>query len=235
MASTFIFSIDNHTLQVVGADFVPIYNYSTQSILVAIGQRYHVIVEADQPEGDYWIRTTEARCTDFAPKGLPGYNKTGILRYTDSQETPNSVGWHIDRDCTDEDWDLLKPVVPWQVGLPVNGEYGENLTVIFGDDPNLFPLAQASLGGDEFNPMYLDYSKPTFLNLKYSGSWDPLLVLYKENNNTNANWVSATPKTDDRCIELPAMVVSIRGHSSSPNANQAFRLISLSSKVRDTL
>ena len=34
----------------MGADFVAVKNYSTPSILVAIGQRYHVIVEAD-PQG----------------------------------------------------------------------------------------------------------------------------------------------------------------------------------------
>ena len=44
--TTFIFSIDNHRLTVVGADFVPINNYSTTNIFVGIGQRYEVIVEA---------------------------------------------------------------------------------------------------------------------------------------------------------------------------------------------
>ena len=114
---------------------------------------------------------------------------TGILRYTDSQDIPNSVPWPIDVTCTDEDWDLLDPAVPWQVGEPANGEYGENLIVIFDHDPSIFPLAFASIGGDSFNPMYLDYSKPTFLHLNYSGVWDPLLVVLKEDV-TNASWVS---------------------------------------------
>ena len=234
MASTFIFSIDNHMLRVVGADFVPIKSYSTASILVAIGQRYHVIVEADQEEGDYWIRTIEADCTDFAPKGQVGYNMTGILRYTDSQKTPNSVGWPINSTCTDEDWNKLDPVVPWEVGPSVNGEYGESLTVVGGRDSSIFPLATFSLGGENFNPMYLDYSKPTFLNLNYSGSWDPLLVVFNENN-TNASWVSASLKTDDQCIQCPAMIISIPGHSSPHNADQAFRLTLLLRGVWDTL
>lgn len=203
----------------MGADFVPIHNYSTTSILVAIGQRYHVIVEADPQDpqegvGDYWIRTIEAGCSDFAPKGLDGSNMTGILRYTDSQKTPSSVGWPIDPTCTDEDWDSLVPVVPWNIGQPANGEDGENLTVVFNRDPSIFPLALFSLGGDKFNPMYLDYSKPTFLNLNYSGSWDPLLVVFKEDN-TNASWVSAALNTRDQCIERPAMILSIPGHLNS--------------------
>src|SRR5437764_11945183 len=42
----FVFSIDNHVLQIVEADFVPVQPFTTHSVLVAIGQRYNVIVEA---------------------------------------------------------------------------------------------------------------------------------------------------------------------------------------------
>jgi FtsP/CotA-like multicopper oxidase with cupredoxin domain len=35
-STTFVFSIDNHKLEVVGADFVPIRNYSTSGNLVGI-------------------------------------------------------------------------------------------------------------------------------------------------------------------------------------------------------
>src|SRR4051812_39649381 len=52
-STTFVFSIDNHKLEVVGADFVPIHPYNTSGILVGIGQRYHVIVTAlPKPNGD---------------------------------------------------------------------------------------------------------------------------------------------------------------------------------------
>jgi FtsP/CotA-like multicopper oxidase with cupredoxin domain len=44
--TTFVFSIDNHLLTVVEADFVPIVPYTNTSILIGIGQRYNVIVEA---------------------------------------------------------------------------------------------------------------------------------------------------------------------------------------------
>ncbi|KAK3178645.1 hypothetical protein OEA41_000782 [Lepraria neglecta] len=193
MASTFIFSIDNHYLHIVGADFVPVMPYRRESILVAIGQRYHVIVEADpqdpkSADGNYWIRTIEANCTDFAPTGEKNYERTGILRYNDSTNLPQSEPWLINATCTDEDWDNLTPVVKWEVGPPANGEFGENLTVIFKQNSSLFPLAFASIGGDTFNPMYLDYSKPTFLNLNYPGAWDPRLVVFKENY-TNTSWV----------------------------------------------
>ena len=46
--SILTFSIDNHMLQVVSADFVPIVPYLTHSVNVAIGQRYNIIVNASE-------------------------------------------------------------------------------------------------------------------------------------------------------------------------------------------
>jgi FtsP/CotA-like multicopper oxidase with cupredoxin domain len=37
--TTFIFTIDNHTLEVIEADFVPIEPYNTSNILIGIGMR----------------------------------------------------------------------------------------------------------------------------------------------------------------------------------------------------
>ena len=179
---------------------MPIHGYTTKSVLVAIGQRYHVIVEADpQPNEEgkisndsFWIRTQEAGCTDkFAPQGQDGSNKTGIVRYSSSQDPPNSPYWQVNQDCTDEYYDNLHPIVPWTVGPPANdraGGVGENLTVKFQQSPSIFPLASFSLGGDKFNPLYIDYGNPTFLNLNYTGKWDPLWVVFPENY-TEKDWV----------------------------------------------
>ena len=38
--TTFVFSIDNHILEVIEADFVPIVPYNTTNILVGIGKRF---------------------------------------------------------------------------------------------------------------------------------------------------------------------------------------------------
>ena len=148
---------------------------------------------------------------------------TGIVPYTDSQDIPQSVPWETDVTCTDEDWDLLKPAVSWQVGPPVDGEYGENLTVIFDHDPSIFRLAFASIGGDNFNPMYLDYSKPTFLHLNFSGVWDPLLVVFEEDG-TNTEWVSELSIPIIGVYE-PRNVVSRPSHLSSHKADQAIGLL----------
>ena len=121
--STWIFSIDNHEIEVIGSDFVPIKPYRTNHVLVGIGQRYHVAVEATRPltDSDYWIRMRVANgCSGFARGYIPE-ERLGVLRYNDSSDsdpitTENSYGM----DCADELYDRLVPILPWKVGKPAN-------------------------------------------------------------------------------------------------------------------
>jgi len=126
--ATFIFSIDHHNLTVVGADFVPIVNYSTNSVLVGIGQRYHVIVEANPqvevPGSSYWIRTTVAQgCSSFATTRAVPDERTGILRYdANSPFEPISKKHIFPTKCSDEPYEKLKPVLRWTVEPPEKGK-----------------------------------------------------------------------------------------------------------------
>ena len=202
--STFVFSIDNHLLTIVGADFVPIHPYQNTSVLIGIGQRYHVIVEAAPQanggtlpkDGNYWIRTWRADCFRF-PGGSAGYETTGILQYGSSQALPKTTAWKgISLRCSDETYTSLVPIVPWTVGPAVNdptGSLGENFTVDFNNDPTIFPLAKFSMGGDDFNPLRIDYGDPTFLHLNYTGKWDPLWVVFPESYKPT-DWVSLKPQ-----------------------------------------
>ena len=53
-------SLDNHLLQIVTTDFVPVKPQYNQTILLAVGQRYDVIVTANQTAGNYWFRAAVA-------------------------------------------------------------------------------------------------------------------------------------------------------------------------------
>ena len=206
--STIIFSIDNHWLEVIGADFVPITPYKTKSVLVGIGQRYHVIVTAKPDgtssptaaDGNYWIRLQNANCFGFSG-GIDGYNRTGILRYNaSSQADPSTAWWSVPQACSDEPYTKLRPVLPWTVGGPANGPkggLGEDFTVQASRIPTIFPLAIFSMGGDDFNPLRIDYGNPTFLNLDYTGKWPPLWVVTAENY-TSTDWVSCRPQEGGR-------------------------------------
>jgi len=104
----FQFSIDGHNLTVIGTDLVPIVPYETDSVLVGIGQRYDVIVEANAATGDYWLRSgwnTACSSNDNAA-GI-----TGIVRYDNSSTadptTNNTVT--ASTSCGDEPVASLVP------------------------------------------------------------------------------------------------------------------------------
>lgn len=206
--STFVFSIDNHLLQVVGADFVPIHPYFNTSVLIGIGQRYHVIITADPeanpgspiPEdGNFWIRTWRADCFRFPQSTTKGYERAGILRYNATSEAlPTSSSWgpnpygNISCRCSDETYSSLRPILPWTVGPAANAppdQVGESFAVQLQNSPDIFPLALFAVGADEFIPLEIDYSNPTFLKLGYGGKWDDRSVVIPENY-TETDWAS---------------------------------------------
>ncbi|KAI4162072.1 MAG: hypothetical protein LQ342_004242 [Letrouitia transgressa] len=196
--STFVFSIDNHYLQIVSADFVPIHPYWNTSVLVGIGQRYNVIVEATHPLADvddYWISVQRASCFNL-PKLPPGkdYLALGALRYGDSTDNPLTSVWpDIDLRCSDEEFSSLRPILPWKVGPAANNKThstgDQNVVEISnGLQSEIFPLARFSLGTEKFLPFQIDYEDPTFLHLNYTGQWNPLRVMILENY-TSTDWI----------------------------------------------
>lgn len=54
--NSFIVGFDKHTLTVIAADFIPIKPYKTDTVKIANGQRYDVILEADQAVDKYYVR-----------------------------------------------------------------------------------------------------------------------------------------------------------------------------------
>jgi Multicopper oxidase len=215
--STFIFSIDNHWLQIIGADFVPIEPYYNTTLLIGIGQRYNVIVEADpvagdknplQGDGNYWIRTWVAKNCGTQGTGKY-YEQTGILRYDNtSTSNPNSTQWPISSyRCSDETYSSLKPKLPWFVGDASNGDDGQEFDVTLAPDSYRnpkFPVATFSLepqGASGFTPLQIDYDNPIFLHLDdFTDTWPDRWVVIPENY-TSTDWVSltATSKTDMLC------------------------------------
>ncbi|KAG2420414.1 hypothetical protein HFD88_005215 [Aspergillus terreus] len=119
--STYVFSIDEHEFEVIGADLVPIEPYTTRNISIGIGQRYHIVLKTKEesqllPDGvkSYWIRFQPADgCHNF--ETFPDARQ-GILWYGNipqSPPIPTTVSWKINPLCRDEGgW---KPKVPWSI------------------------------------------------------------------------------------------------------------------------
>jgi FtsP/CotA-like multicopper oxidase with cupredoxin domain len=94
------FQIDNHTMTVMAMDLVPIVPYNTTVLNIGIGQRYDIVVNADQTAGDYWMRSIPQT---FCSSNDNTDNIKGIVRY-DSTSTadPTTTAYTFTDDCDDE-------------------------------------------------------------------------------------------------------------------------------------
>ncbi|KAI9892924.1 MAG: hypothetical protein M1814_001083 [Vezdaea aestivalis] len=222
--TTFVFSIDGHNVSVIGADFVPIEPYNTSSVLVGIGQRYHVVIEANplvpSPAGNYWIRTVPAEgCSDF--DGTPDV-RTGVIRYDarsteDPPEAPNT----FPLECSDEPYDKLKPVLKWKVDPPTEksnlGFYAVGLQNTSG-----FPYNPESPWFNRWTaylaPLWLNFSHPTINNLAPPGGQYPGYLDVTSSNHTEGSWVymviSGRPIKNTTGVIFPpaAHPIHLHGH-----------------------
>ncbi|KAI0016542.1 multicopper oxidase [Xylariomycetidae sp. FL0641] len=114
MDNFFKFSIDNHTLTVIAADLVPIVPYETEMVSLGIGQRYDVIVTANQEPGNYWMRSipqqtcgTNGMTLDI--KGIVNYKSVDVAE-------PESEMFEFIDDCNDEKASNLEPFVSLDPG-----------------------------------------------------------------------------------------------------------------------
>jgi len=105
---------DGHKMKVIAADFVPIVPYTTEWLNIANGQRYDVIVEADQPVSAYFLRAvTQTACPSSCQNnGLGPAN--GILEYEGANGTfpTSNFGNKTAADfaiCADEPIEKLVP------------------------------------------------------------------------------------------------------------------------------
>ncbi|KAF2104686.1 hypothetical protein NA57DRAFT_28126, partial [Rhizodiscina lignyota] len=120
--------LDNHKMQVVGADFVPIKPYTTDSIVIGVGQRYDVIIDADQSVDNYWLRIGtgnggqgDASTFCDGPNANEG-NVKAIFRYNGAADSNPSTDGTLPTGCYDET--STTPIVSTDVpnGLPKDFE-----------------------------------------------------------------------------------------------------------------
>lgn len=111
------FSIDKHKMTVIAADFVPIVPYEAESIILTSGQRYDIVVEADQGPGNYWMRAIyQTACNELQ---IDRNDIRGIIRYEDTTRPgdPTTTQWAtITGSCGDEPYASLVPYLSKTVG-----------------------------------------------------------------------------------------------------------------------
>ena len=119
-------SLDNHPFQVIAADFIPIKPYTANWIFIAIGQRYDVIINANQNVGNYWFRA-EVQDKAGPDCGLNANNGNikSIFRYSGAPASnPTSSATAYTQSCSDEVvvpfWDSFVPSEPLTNGGQLN-------------------------------------------------------------------------------------------------------------------
>lgn len=126
LESTLRVSLDNHPFLVIAADFVPVQPFTvstsalhgnklimqTQWITIAIGQRYDVVITANQTVGNYWFRANNApECSSSVNN-----NSLAIFSYAGAAAgEPTSTGVAEPTACLD----LTPQLVPvWKSTVP---------------------------------------------------------------------------------------------------------------------
>ncbi|PSN60896.1 putative multicopper oxidase, type 1 [Corynespora cassiicola Philippines] len=99
-------SLDNHPFLVINSDLVPIKPYVTNWVLLAVGQRYDVVITANQTVGDYWFRADVASecASSNANRGLSIFTYDGAP----GNDPTTSPFTKPTNGCVDE-----SPLVPW--------------------------------------------------------------------------------------------------------------------------
>ncbi|OAG11484.1 uncharacterized protein CC84DRAFT_1224631 [Paraphaeosphaeria sporulosa] len=150
------FAIDGHSFQVIAMDFVPIIPYTTTYLDIGMGQRYDIIVSADQETADYWMRAVpQSSCSSNANSA----DIRAIVRYSSSSTAdPTSTADSnlSNADCNDE---LLSNLVPYLTQTVVDPRQDEDLGVSISASGNLFKW-QIGL-----KSMLVEWANPSLLQI----------------------------------------------------------------------
>jgi hypothetical protein len=134
---------------------VPIVPYVTDSVLVNIGQRYDVIVEANAASDDYWLRSgwISACSNNNNPD-----NMTGIVRYNASSTAiPTTTGINVGNYCGDEPVANLVPYLSLSVGNYTSADVTDEALSFVDGNKFTWTINSSSL--------YLNWSNPTTLRI----------------------------------------------------------------------
>lgn len=155
----FDFMVDNHTLQVVAMDFVPIKPYTTKTLSIGMGQRYDVIITADQSSvaSDFWIRAIpDTYCSENGNSA----DIRGILHYDNSTSTPETSAWsYSETSCAGEEAADLVPYLSLDASSTFTSRNESNVTVAYNDD-NVYKWY---LNDESF---IMKWGSPTALSIK---------------------------------------------------------------------
>lgn len=161
VSTTFKVMIDHHVITVIAADLVPIVPYKTTALSIAPGQRYDVVVPADQSTvaDAFWLRAIPQE-TCSKPDNPDGIR--GIVHYSPIYSEPNTTGYEYTDSCDDEDMRHLIPFVPRPVGSHF-WTVKETVGLLYNEENLIRWYMNNSV-------MHVDWQSPTLMQTISAGS-----------------------------------------------------------------
>jgi FtsP/CotA-like multicopper oxidase with cupredoxin domain len=184
---------DNHNMTVIAMDNVPIVPYTTDWLAIGTGQRYDVVITANQAVGNYFFRAvSQSSCADIplcSNTGLGSAN--GILQYSGAPTTLPTTSPGTSRTnfatCQDEPLASLVPYVPKSAGSASAFKAGVSTLPV-----SPVTLVQTSDDGAVFkwflngNAISVNWTQPTIQSLAQGNNTAISNALILPNGNT---WV----------------------------------------------
>ncbi|CAG8809459.1 30106_t:CDS:2, partial [Racocetra persica] len=144
-AAHYIFSIDEHPLTLIEVDGNLINNVTLNTIPINTAQRYSVILNANMPVKNYYIRAKLSTCTAINQSLSSDYpldpNVLGVLRYEGANDTiPDSIAYPLNQsdECSDVNPNILKPL---EFKPPNNATHEIDFNITFGNLPTTGGMA----------------------------------------------------------------------------------------------
>lgn len=174
--------IDNHTMEVISTDFVPIVPYNATQLSIGMGQRYDIIVTGKElASGDFWIRSIpqEACSESDAVDDIKG-----ILRYdSTSTSEPTTSAYDYTDSCADEQSANLVPYLAIAASDTYTG-VDETVAVQVTDNALLWTMNKTSMRTAWEYPTLLQVSegndtwtsKQNLIQLPTADEWVYLVV-----------------------------------------------------------
>ena len=172
--------LDGHPFEIVTSDLVPIYPITTDWLLLGIGQRYNVIIEANQTVDNYWFRAVAETACNSTNANTDGFS--AIFRYSGAPSTnpANTTATARPVDCNEP-----SPLVPYFPNTIPSANFttqAAHLPVSVGNSSVVTNEQNLVLWGINFTAIDVDWEKP--------------ILTYVQQGNTSY------PRTEN-LIELP--------------------------------
>ncbi|EMD61339.1 hypothetical protein GGP41_003968 [Bipolaris sorokiniana] len=207
--NVFSVSLDGHPFTVLTSDFVPINTFVTNQLTLQIGQRYDVVITANQTVDNYWFRVAVGTSCNRNAITSSGKQMGAILHYDGASETanPTSTTTVVMRtSCDDEASSNLVPFVPNRVPQSVVADaVNHKLNMTHFADPTKNNLFRWLIDG---TPHIVDWNNPSLETvLAGSQNFGPNSNVHKmEGSGWFLWWIQSTA-----AIQLPHPI-HLHGH-----------------------